>query len=77
MPTTPIDRPRPGSGRHFLLPSAEGGQDFPLLTLGHIEVIEAAAKLRVDLVEHLGWDLQVEMGIAQLSGRVLKGSAGQ
>jgi hypothetical protein len=63
-PTAPIDGPFLGSSRHFFLPSLEGGQDLPLLTLGHPKMIERAAKLRIDLVEHSGWNLQVEMGVA-------------
>jgi hypothetical protein len=40
-------------------------------------VLKGAAKLRSDLVEHLGCNLQVEMGVAQLPGGVLKWSARQ
>ncbi len=76
-PTTPIDGSWLGTSRHFVLPSAEGGQDFPLLTPGYVEVIKGATKLRIDLVEHFGWNLQVEMGVAQLPGRVLKWPARQ
>ena len=65
-PTTPIDGFWLGTSRHFVLPPVEGSQDFLLLTLGHAEVIKRAAKLRSDLVERFGWNLQVEMGVAQL-----------
>jgi hypothetical protein len=56
---------------HHSIP--EGRQDLPLLTLGDIEVIEGAAEFRIDLVEDTGWDLQVEMSVAQPSGHVSKG----
>src|SRR6266508_5740298 len=74
-PTTPIDSFWLGTSRHLVLPSVEGGHGFPLLTLGHLEVIKGAAEFRGDLVEHIGWDLQVEVGVAKLSGHVLKWSA--
>ena len=51
------------------------GSEVPrllLLTLGHVEVLKGAAKLGRDLVEHLGGNFQVEMGVTQLPGRVLK-----
>src|SRR6266568_4861000 len=76
MPTTPVDSAWLGTSRHLALPSVEGGYSFPLLTLGHAEVIKGAAELRRDLVEHFGRNLQVEVGVAKLSGYVLKWSAG-
>ena len=56
-PTAPIDRAWLGTSRHFVLPPVEGSQHFPLLTLGHAEVLKGAAKLGRDLVEHLRWNL--------------------
>src|SRR5258708_6787485 len=76
-PATPIDGPLAGTSRNFTLPSTEGGQDFSLLALGHLEVIKSTAKFRMDFVEHLGSDLQVEMCIAQLTGCILKWPARQ
>ena len=64
IPTTPVDSVWVRTRRHLALPSVEGSQGFPFLTLGHVEVIEGATKLRRDLVEHVGWNLQVEMCIA-------------
>ena len=75
MPTTPVDSPWLGPSGNLALPSVEGGYGFPLLTLGHAEVIKGAAELRRDLVEHFGRNLQVEVGVAKLSGHVLKWSA--
>ena len=40
-------------------------------------MLKGAAKLGRDLVEHLGCNLQVEMGVTELSGRVVKWSARQ
>ncbi len=71
-PATPVDSPRLGTSRNLTLPSAEGGQDFALLALGHLEVIKGEAKFRGDFVEHPGRDLQVEMRVAQLPGCVRK-----
>jgi hypothetical protein len=43
-----------------------------LLTLRQVEVIKPAAKLRSDLVEHFGCNLQVELGVAQPSAGMAK-----
>jgi hypothetical protein len=40
-------------------------------------VLKRPAKLRRDLVEHLRCNLQVEMGVAELSGGVVEWSARQ
>jgi len=77
MPPTPIDGPGLGAGRDFALPSCEGIQDFPFLTVGHFEVIMGEAELRGDFIEYGGRDLQVEMCIAKLSAGVLKWPTGQ
>jgi hypothetical protein len=72
-PAAPIDGPWLGTGRNFALLAREAGQYLSLLALGHIEVIQGVGQFRGDFVEHLGWDLQVEMCIAQLSAGVLEG----
>jgi hypothetical protein len=56
-PTAPIGGAWVGTSRHFVLPSVEGGQHFPLLMLRHAEVLKGAAKLGHDLVKHLGCNL--------------------
>jgi hypothetical protein len=74
-PTAPIYSARLRTGRDFSLPSGEAGQHFSLLALGYLELIKGEAQLRSDFVEHGGWDLQVEMCIAQLSAGVLEWSS--
>jgi hypothetical protein len=46
----------------------EGRQDFLLLTRRDPEVIERASQLRRDLVELLGGDVEVAMGLLQPEG---------
>src|SRR4029450_7766100 len=75
MPPTPIDRVRIGTSDHLALPSIEGVQHFFPLRLWHLEVIKGAAEFGRDLIKHLRGDLQVEMRVAQLSGRVLEWSS--
>jgi hypothetical protein len=71
-PAAPIDGPWLGTGCNFALLAREAGQHLSLLALGHVEVIQGVGQFRGDFVEHLGWDLQVEMCIAQLSAGVLE-----
>ena len=53
---------------HFPLVRREGRQDFILLTLRDPEVIERASQLGRDLIELLGGDLEVAMGLFQPEG---------
>jgi hypothetical protein len=71
MPTAPIDGPRLRTSRDFTLPSSEGAQHFTLLALRHLEMVKGGAQFRSDLVEDGGWDLQVEMRVAQFPASVL------
>jgi hypothetical protein len=48
-----LDR-RAGAFGHLVLVGREGRQDLALLTLRHLECVEAAAELGGDLVELLG-----------------------
>ena len=43
---------------HLVLPSDDGRQDFLLLALVHIQVVERTADLRSDPVELLGRDVE-------------------
>ena len=73
MPAAPVDRPRLRTSRDFPRLSSEGGQDFSLLALRYLEFIKGAGQLLGDRIEHGGGDLQVKMGVAQLSAGVGKG----
>lgn len=48
---------RSGTSSHIGLLCGKRSQDFLLFALGHFEVIKGVAKLRSDLIEHLGWDV--------------------
>ena len=53
---------------HLPLVRREGRQDFILLTRRDPEVIERASQLRRNLVELLGGDVEVAMGLLQPEG---------
>src|SRR5918992_3626822 len=58
---------------HLGLPYDYRAQNFLLLRLGHIEVVERTADLRSNLVELFRSDMEVVVGFAQLPARVVKG----
>ncbi len=73
--TNSVRRFRPGTSSHIWLLCVEGGKCFLLFALWHIEVIKGEGKLRRDLIEHFGWDVQIEMGFVKGFARVLIWSA--
>ena len=50
---------------HLALVCGEGGQDLPLLALGHLREVEGAPELSRDFVELVGRDPEVAMSLLQ------------
>ena len=61
-------RPKPSIPRSLPLVRREGRQHFILLTRRDPEVIERASQLSRDLIELLGGDVEVAMGLFQPEG---------